>query len=151
MIVQESADRFGFTMIAGVFGASAVEQLQAELAEALSRPDAAVIQSEGVVVGARNLLQLLPGVAEIWRRAPLLTLLTELLGSQFGLVRALYFDKPPAQTWSLPWHKDLTIAVRDNRRPSSEFRNPTVKAGVPDVEAPRALLESMLTARIHLD
>jgi hypothetical protein len=147
----DAIDRVGFTMIAGVFEASEVEQLQAELAETLSRPEAVVIQREGVVVGARNLLQLLPGVAEIWRRAPLLTLLTEMLGSQFGLVRALYFDKPPAQTWSLPWHKDLTIAVRDNRRPSSEFRNPTAKAGVPHVEASRAILESMLIARIHLD
>src|SRR5205823_5760439 len=117
-------DRVGFAMIAGVFEDSEVEQLQAEFAEALSRPEAAVIQWEGLVVGARNLLQLLPGVAEIWRRAPLLTLLTEMLGAQFGLVRALYFDKPPAQTWSLPWHKDLTIAVRDNRRPSGQFRKP---------------------------
>jgi Phytanoyl-CoA dioxygenase (PhyH) len=141
----------GFAVIGEVFQASEVKQIQAELCGALSRPKAAVIQREGVVVGARNLLQIWPGLADIWRRQPLLALLTEVLGPQVGLVRALYFDKPPAQTWCLPWHKDLTIAVRDNRRPSSEFRNPTAKAGVPHVEAPRALLESMLTARIHLD
>jgi ectoine hydroxylase-related dioxygenase (phytanoyl-CoA dioxygenase family) len=41
--------------------------------------------------------------------------------------------------------------VRDNLRLSSEFRNPTTKAGVPHVEASRAILESMLIARIHLD
>lgn len=144
-------DRLGFAMVAGVFAASEVEQLRAELAEALSRPEAAVILRDSVVVGARNLLQLWPRVAEIWRRAPLLTRLTDILGTQFGLVRALYFDKPPAQTWSLPWHKDLTIAVRDNRRPSSAFHNPTAKAGVPHVEASQAILESMLSARIHLD
>ncbi len=51
----------------------------------------------------------------------------------------------------MPWHKDLTIAVRDNRLPSSHFAKPTRKAGVPHVEAPRAVLESMLTVRIHLD
>jgi ectoine hydroxylase-related dioxygenase (phytanoyl-CoA dioxygenase family) len=67
------------------------------------------------------------------------------------LVRVLYFDKPPARTWGLPWHKDLTIAVRDNRRLSCEFRNPTIKAGVPHVEASQGVLESMLTARVHLD
>jgi hypothetical protein len=141
----------GFALIGAVFQASEIEQIQAELCRALSRPKAAVIQREGVVVGARNLLQVWPEVAAIWRRQPLLALLTEVLGPQVGLVRALYFDKPPAQTWWLPWHKDLTIAVRDNRRPSSEFRNPTAKAGVPHVEAPRTLLETMLTARIHLD
>jgi hypothetical protein len=141
----------GFAVIGEVFRASEVEQIQAELCRALTRPEAAVIQREGAAVGARNLLQAWPGLADVWRRQPLLALLREVLGPQVGLVRALSFYKPPAQTWCLPWHKDLTIAVRDNRRPSCEFRNPTVKAGVPHVEAPRALLESMLTARIHLD
>src|SRR5690242_20238533 len=96
-------DLVGFALIAAVFEAEEVDQFQTELCEAVSRPDAAVIQREGAVVGARNLLQLWPGAADIWRRAPLVTLLTEILGPQAGLVRALYFDKPPAQTWSLPW------------------------------------------------
>ncbi len=141
----------GFAIIAAVFHAGEVEQLQAELCRALKEPKAAVIQSEGAVVGARNLLELWPGGADVWRRPPLPALLTKILGPQGGLVRVLYFDKPPVQTWSLPWHKDLTIAVRDNRRPSGEFLHPTVKAGVPHVEASRAILECMLIARIHLD
>ena len=141
----------GFAVIDEVFQASEVEQIQVELRRALTRPEAAVIQREGVVVGARNLLQVWPGLVDVWRRQPLLALLTEVLGPEVGLVRTLYFDKPPAQTWWLPWHKDLTIAVRDNRRPSTEFCNPTTKAGVRHVEAPRTLLEAMLTARIHLD
>lgn len=90
-------------------------------------------------------------VAEVWRRAPLLELLTAVLGPERGLVRALYFDKPPDRTWSLPWHKDLTIAVRDNTLASAEFARPTTKAGVPHVEAPCDLLQRMLTLRIHLD
>ena len=133
--ILRQIDRDGFALIAAVFQTCEVEQLQAELVEALNRPNAAVIQSEGAVVGARNLLKVWPGAADVWRRRPLLALLTEILGPQVGLVRTLYFDKPPVQTWSLPWHKDLTIAVRDNRRPSGEFRNPTTKAGVPHVEA----------------
>lgn len=141
----------GFAVIGEVFQPREVEHIQADLCRALTMANAAVIQRDGVVVGARNLLQVWPGLADLWRRPLLLALLTEILGPQVGLVRALYFDKPPAQTWWLPWHKDLTIAVRDHRRHSSAFRNPTTKAGVPHVEAPRELLESMLTARIHLD
>jgi ectoine hydroxylase-related dioxygenase (phytanoyl-CoA dioxygenase family) len=67
------------------------------------------------------------------------------------LVRALFFDKPLEETWSLPWHKDLTIAVRDNRLQSRHFSHPTTKAGVPHVEASEELLQSMLFVRIHLD
>jgi hypothetical protein len=97
-------ERDGFVVHAAVFQAGAVEQLRAELCQALSRPKAALIQSEGAVVGARNLLQIWPGVADVWRRQPLLADLIGILGRQVGLVRALYFDKPPVQTWSLPWH-----------------------------------------------
>src|ERR1043166_8072366 len=50
-------ERDGFGMQAAVFEAGEVEQLRAELGRALSRPEAAVIQTEGAVVGARNLLQ----------------------------------------------------------------------------------------------
>jgi ectoine hydroxylase-related dioxygenase (phytanoyl-CoA dioxygenase family) len=81
----------------------------------------------------------------------LLEILGEVLGPRFGLVRVLFFDKPPDQSWSLPWHKDLTIAVRNNRLRSAHFDHPTTKSGVPHVEASQAVLEGMLTARIHLD
>jgi ectoine hydroxylase-related dioxygenase (phytanoyl-CoA dioxygenase family) len=77
--------------------------------------------------------------------------LTAALGEGFGLVRALYFDKPPGNTWALPWHKDLTVAVKDNRLGGAHFARPTRKAGVPHAEAPVGVLERMLTARIHLD
>ena len=78
-------------------------------------------------------------------------LLNRELGPDFGLVRGLYFDKPPAHTWSLPWHKDMTLAVRNNRLPSREFSKPTTKVGVPHVEGSEAILQRMLTLRIHLD
>jgi hypothetical protein len=148
--VGQQIDRCGYSKAAAVFTPREIEQLYSELARALGSPNAALIQCEGIV-GARNLIRYWRGAATVWRREPLVSLLAEILGPNFGLVRVLYFDKPPSQSWSLPWHKDLTIAVRDNRRPSSEFRNPTVKAGVPHVEASRAILESMLFARIHLD
>jgi ectoine hydroxylase-related dioxygenase (phytanoyl-CoA dioxygenase family) len=77
--------------------------------------------------------------------------LREILGPQFGLVRGLFFDKPPGRSWWLPWHKDQTIAVRNNSLPSQQFSRPTLKAGVPHVIAPRELLEQMLTVRLHLD
>ena len=78
-------------------------------------------------------------------------LLNDVLGPEFGLVRGLYFDKPPDATWSLPWHQDKTIAVKFNDKPSQRFRRPTKKAGVPHVEAPDDVLREMLTLRIHFD
>src|SRR5262249_2507786 len=85
------------------------------------------------------------------RRPPLPEVLDAVLGPGCGLVRVLFFDKPPEASWALPWHKDLTVAVRDNTLPSAHFGRPTRKAGLPHVEAPAWLLERMLTARVHLD
>jgi hypothetical protein len=143
----------GFALLRGVFGPACldgmVEQLEPVLATAPE--ESALRSSEGGVYGARNVLTLWPAIADCWRRPPLPEALAGLLGREFGLVRVLYFDKPPGETWALPWHKDLTVAVRDNRRASTWFSKPTRKAGIPHVEAPCEVLEAMLTARIHLD
>src|SRR5262249_17161143 len=92
-----------------------------------------------------------PAAASVWRRSPLMELLVAVLGGEFGLVRVLFFDKPPDRSWTLPWHKDLTIAVREHRENSRLFSKSTRKAGVPHMEAPLEALEKMLTIRIHLD
>jgi ectoine hydroxylase-related dioxygenase (phytanoyl-CoA dioxygenase family) len=112
--------------------------------------DPAIRGGEGTVYAARNVLRLWPGAARAWRAPRLVAALAAALGPGFGLVRGLYFDKPPGNSWALPWHKDLTVAVRDNRL-GGHFARPTRKAGVPHVEAPEGVLRAMLTARIHLD
>src|SRR5689334_22438520 len=90
--------RDGFTVVGGIFEADEVDQLSAELMDAVSKPQAAVLQRDGTIYAARNLLQLWPRAGHVWRRPPLITLLGEILGPTFGLVRGLYFDKPPTQT-----------------------------------------------------
>jgi hypothetical protein len=151
---RDQLERDGFAELPNVFDTAAVDAMTGELGTALvgATSDESVIRSEsGIIYAARNVLTLWPRAADVWRKPPLIEALTSGLGSRCGLVRALFFDKPPDQTWALPWHKDLTIAVRDNRLPSVRFAKPTRKAGVPHVEAPLDVLQGMLTVRVHLD
>jgi ectoine hydroxylase-related dioxygenase (phytanoyl-CoA dioxygenase family) len=144
----------GFAVLADVLAPEQVDASAAELVRALAGPadrEGALRSEEGSLYAARNVLALWPAAATVWRVPPLPEILSTLLGPHFGLVRALFFDKPPQQTWALPWHKDMTIAVRDNRLSSDRFAKPTRKAGVPHVEAPEEVLTSMLTVRLHLD
>jgi len=147
-------ERDGYTVLPSVFGdeaiAAMIRTLEGIFVERAGT-EASIRGDEGTIYAARNILELWPDAANIWRVAPLPEHLSAVLGPCFGLVRILFFDKPPRQTWALPWHKDLTIAVRDNRLPTQHFRHPTRKAGVPHVEAPLSILQAMLTARIHLD
>ncbi|HEX8444070.1 MAG TPA: phytanoyl-CoA dioxygenase family protein [Allosphingosinicella sp.] len=72
------------------------------------------------------------------------------LGPAARPVRTLRFNKTADRNWSLPWHQDRTIAVRA-RIDMPGFANWTVKSGIRHVEPPIALLERMLTLRLHLD
>jgi hypothetical protein len=145
-------DRDGFVVLSGVFSPAEVLCMQSALESVLAADnDPAIRGDDGAIYAARNILVLWPEVASVWKKPALAAALEAALGAEVGLVRVLYFDKPPGQSWALPWHKDLTVAVRNNRLPSSRFRRPTAKAGVPHVEAPVEVLENMLTARIHLD
>jgi hypothetical protein len=65
-------------------------------------------------------------------------------------VRAILFDKSEAANWALGWHQDRTIAVA-RRAEAPAFGPWSVKAGLQHVEPPFALLERMLTMRVHLD
>jgi Phytanoyl-CoA dioxygenase (PhyH) len=107
--------------------------------------------SRGHVYAARNLMESVPEVKTVWRCKRLESFLREQLGDRFGLVRALFFDKPPDRTWNLPWHKDTSVAVKDNSIDSASFSRPTTKAGVPHFIACDDVLRQMLTLRIHLD
>jgi hypothetical protein len=142
---------FGFAMLAGVFGKQEASALADRLTAALETEEKSVLRSRGRTYGSRDLIRLLPEVCEIPGHPTLNELIKNVLGPRAGLVRALYFDKPPDRSWSLPWHKDRTIAVKDNTKPTTYFRHPTTKAGIPHVEAPETLLARMLTLRLHLD
>jgi len=152
--IQQGIASDGFALLRGVYDTDECRRLGDELDAALvaSADDKTVLRrANGTIYGARNLLTVFPSARTLWRKPRILELLAGMLGEQAGLVRGLYFDKPPESTWSLPWHQDLTIAVRDHSLPSERFCNRTVKAGVPHVEAPDELLRQMLTLRIHLD
>jgi ectoine hydroxylase-related dioxygenase (phytanoyl-CoA dioxygenase family) len=153
-ITLASLDEDGCVLIRNVFETEQIADWLRQLDEALreSRDEAKAIHGrEGTVYAARNVLDWFPVARTLWREPTLTDLLTNVLGERFGLVRALYFDKPPERTWALPWHQDLTIAVREHAADMGDFTHPTRKAGVPHVEAPLNLLERMLTLRVHLD
>src|SRR6476661_740720 len=134
--------RDGFMLLRGAFSDADCDRLLDEWAAACTAGDDGLMRSAtGAVYGARNILDRWPDVLRVVRQPMLLDALRGTLGPSFGLVRVLYFDKPPGESWALPWHKDLAVAVKDNRLPSAEFGRPTTKYGVPHVEAPAWLLD----------
>jgi hypothetical protein len=65
-------------------------------------------------------------------------------------VRALFLNKNAGANWALGWHQDRVIAVKE-RRDVPGFGNWTVKDGIHHCAPPAAVLERMVTLRIHID
>jgi ectoine hydroxylase-related dioxygenase (phytanoyl-CoA dioxygenase family) len=81
---------------------------------------------------------------------PIAALASHLLGQPARPVRAIAFDKSPSANWALGWHQDRTINVAARARVAG-YGPWSVKQGHLHVQPPFALIESMVTLRIHLD
>lgn len=99
--------------------------------------------------GRRGLLAQ-PDVAALALSPRLLDLVRPHLFAKPVPVRAIYFDKSPDANWLVPWHQDLTLALR-RQGDVPGFGPWTVKDGVPHVQPPAPYLQRMLTVRLHLD
>lgn len=89
-------------------------------------------------------------VAELAASAPVRELATAIVGNGAFVARSILFDKTPGANWKVAWHQDLTIAVLE-KRDVPGFGPWSVKRGVIHVQPPVAVLERMITLRIHLD
>ncbi len=138
--------RDGFAVVPGVLGAAG----SGALAEALAAAsDGSSLRSGGEAYAVRNLLDV-PAVRALAGSAGVRALVEPALGPGCFAVRGILFDKTPAANWRVPWHQDITIAVRA-RHEVPGYSPWSRKAGVVHVQAPAAVLARMLTVRLHLD
>jgi ectoine hydroxylase-related dioxygenase (phytanoyl-CoA dioxygenase family) len=100
--------------------------------------------------GVRNILELLPSVEILAQSPEIRSLVAGGLGDRARLVRGIFFDKQPTANWKVPWHQDVTIAVKQ-RLELPDYHPWSLKGGIPHVQPPQPILERMLTVRIHLD
>jgi hypothetical protein len=126
----------GFAIIPGVCSADEC----AELGNALGKVDGP---------GRRGVLEF-PFVAALAHSTRLLDLVRPHVDGEPFAVRAIYFNKSADANWFVGWHQDLTIEVRE-RIDMPGFQNWSVKDGVPHVLPATAVMEQMLTVRLHLD
>lgn len=108
------------------------------------------LDSLKICPGHRNLMKRIPDIAALATSPKILGLLENLLGTEPFPVRSIFFDKTPEANWLVPWHQDLSIAVKQ-RLDVSGYGPWSTKDGVPHVQPPVEMLETMVTIRIHLD
>lgn len=134
--------REGVACVAQIVGGDELGALRAEsdrvLRSATSRGGARVVAGASPILDA---------FAESGAPAQLAR---ALCGESTRPVKLTVFDKTPAANWVVPWHQDLTIAVRE-RREVAGFGPWSSKAGVVHVQPPAEVLEELVAIRVHLD
>ena len=137
----------GFAIARGIARLDTVEALRS----AFGDPDAgAGITGRAGAVYAKRRALAIPAVRSWATSGAASELACAVLGAGAQPVRAILFDKRPEANWPVAWHQDVTVAVRE-RREVEGYGPWSVKAGVPHVQPPAAVLERMVTVRLHLD
>jgi ectoine hydroxylase-related dioxygenase (phytanoyl-CoA dioxygenase family) len=140
--LKQSLADGGFVVLTGLLSSDAVERLRGEVDR---------IQAESAGRGGvRNVLGKSAMLRELATAGPAARTAAELLGSDAQPTKLTIFDKTARSNWKVPWHQDLTITVAE-RREASGFGPWSVKDGLPNVQAPAAVLQQVLAIRIHLD
>jgi len=98
----------------------------------------------------RQVVSKIPKLKSLVFTEKLRTLLHIIFDETCFLTKAIYFDKPSTSNWFVAFHQDLSISV-DRKEDVSNYKNWTFKKGQFGVQPPLAILENVVTIRIHLD
>jgi ectoine hydroxylase-related dioxygenase (phytanoyl-CoA dioxygenase family) len=102
------------------------------------------------VTGIRHIDEKLNSISAYLASAEFAENAKSYLTSKHQLVRAILFNKTPDTNWYVTWHQDRTVSVSE-KFSDPDWKNWSVKEGVLHVQPPLAVLENMVTIRIHLD
>lgn len=146
-VATQFADE-GFAVLPDFYAPAEVAALLRAVESAAG--DGANFRRSQEVFAIRELLKEIPGLGPLLDSAALRELLAGLFPAGCHLVKAIYFDKPAGSNWLVAWHQDLMINV-NQRADLPGFGPWTSKAEGVSVQPPVAVLENVLTMRIHLD
>ena len=138
----------GFTAISNVYTPEEIEDILTHINQAGTHK--VTFRKSTDLFAIRQLLKELPDIADILFNDRLKTILQQVSGNRYFVVKSIYFDKPATSNWYVSYHQDLTISV-DKKKEIAGFTNWTIKQNQFSVQPPLAILQNIITLRIHLD
>jgi len=147
-LYKQEFEEKGFTVIGDVFSESEVEALLAAIEKADT--DKPTFRKTGDLFAIRQFLKEVPQALPLVFSERLKTIISDLFGEEYFVVKSIYFDKPGASNWFVAYHQDLTISV-DRKVDMEGFGPWSVKQNQYAVQPPLAILQNNFTIRIHLD
>jgi hypothetical protein len=138
----------GFTIINEIYSDDELLQISAAIDETDTSKE--TFRKSADLFAIRQFLKELPHLNQLIFNNKLRSLIQQLFGEDYFVVKSIYFDKPASSNWYVSWHQDLTISV-DKKVDLENFGPWTVKQHQFAVQPPLNILQNIFTIRIHLD
>lgn len=138
----------GFSIINDVYTNQEIEKILAVINQADTNKD--TFRKSTDLFAIRQFLKEVPETYNLIFNDRLKEIIKSEFGSDYFVVKSIYFDKPEQSNWFVSYHQDLTISV-DKKVDLANFGPWTVKQGQFAVVPPLKLLKNLFTIRIHLD
>jgi len=148
MDAKQELSELGFIVIDNIYTDDEIENIISVIDNANS--SGAAFRKTAGLFAIRQFLIEVPLAASLVLNNNVKAIVTSLFGSDFFVVKSIYFDKPEQSNWFVPYHQDLTISVRQKTELSG-YGPWTIKQDKFAVQPPLDILESIFTLRIHLD
>lgn len=145
---QKNIAADGFTIVDDIYTADEINAVDG-LIERVDQSNKTFRKSEDLFA-IRQFLMEVPQVKEFIFNNKLKALVNDLFGSDYFVVKSIYFDKPEKSNWFVAWHQDLTISV-DKKTDIPGYGPWTTKLNQFAVQPPLDILQDNFTIRIHLD
>ncbi|MBW8523223.1 phytanoyl-CoA dioxygenase family protein [Chryseobacterium chendengshani] len=138
----------GFSVISNVFSEEEIEKISTVI-QNIDTSKETFRKSEDLFA-IRQFLKEVSEVKDLIFNENLKTIIKEIFGENYFVVKSIYFDKPEKSNWYVAYHQDLTISV-DKKINLENFGPWTTKQNQFAVQPPIHILENIFTVRIHLD
>lgn len=146
--ISDKISSDGFAAIDHVFTDGEVDNLLLAISQAdTSRP---AFRKTSDLFAIRQFLKEVPAAIEPIFNSKLNSIISNLFGEDYFVVKSIYFDKPEGSNWFVSYHQDLTISV-DKKLDIDGFGPWTTKQNQFAVQPPLDILQDNFTIRIHLD
>ena len=144
---QELLDN-GYSIIENVYSTEEVHNILSAINNADMSKE--TFRKTNDLFAIRQFLKEVPSTFDLIFSGKLKTIIKQYLGSDFFIVKSIYFDKPETSNWYVSYHQDLTISV-DKKLDIKNFGPWTTKQNQFAVQPSIDFLENIITIRIHLD
>lgn len=145
---QKEITELGFTIINGIYSNEEVDNIIKMIDATDSSKE--TFRKTSDLFAIRQFLKELPDTYTLIFNTALKSVIEQVFGNDYFVVKSIYFDKPESSNWYVSYHQDLTISV-DKKSELEHFNFWTVKQNQFAVQPPIHILQNNFTIRIHLD